>query len=330
MMVTPFDPQKDCYSPNTEPLSASVTNITIQGEEGIDENGNPSFSNLVYGVNMGGSQVPGIPPEDCVYFTKQAQGDFQFSHNTGSLTSYFMIDFWASSNSHMTAKDNFIDAVGDGIRMEEDSNSILEIANNNIDHAYGNAIHILAGGYSHAPFLRPSVYNIVDNDVSAYEEANAITVWDIDNLGNLPYYGPNKTVILRARNNNLTLYPSNVFGLWLEGVDGGMVTNNEVTGSSNFALVAGMWGLTRNVLVTGINLSQYTNLTSTYKILLDWGTEHYVVTGVPRDQVLDNGTDNVICGTHSSAKGGVPNSLLPQLQLKKQLEKVKGLIQGAH
>ncbi len=71
------------------------------------------------------------------------------------------------------------------------------------------------------------------------------------------------------------------------------------------AIAAGAWGPTRGGLIKGNNLKEFTSYYGyPFKILLDWGTENYVVVGASIEEVLDLGTNNVIIGKdrHSQDK----------------------------
>jgi hypothetical protein len=290
-----WNPKTDCAVIQKEKVSASLTNVTFEG--GTSET---DLSNIMSGITMGGAITTHLPGTNCAYTSKYGQGAFRMTHTTFRKVGSG-IDPYGMYNSSVVLSDNFLDTIAEfGILASDLSGSMLDISHNRMKNVSGRAIFIFQGGAPVKPFIQAAaVFNIHDNEISVFGEGSGIVAWDFDNLGT-PFAGypstGNRTVLV-VRDNRFTLTPDSVRGIWMEGVDGALILNNTFSGKSGPAIIAGEWGLSRRGMIKGNDLRGYTLADgSPYKIVLEAGTEKYMVMGVPAEAVADHGTNNMIVG----------------------------------
>lgn len=307
---SPFIPAIDCAAIQKERVSASITRLTFQGEQGIPQNGETwPVSNIGVAIQMGGSfSTQDQSDTDCIFFIKYAQGNFTIT-NTNIQNVGIGIDFWYSYNSPVLISDNTFDLGINGMIIGDNSGSKVEISANHLKRAAWDGIWVWHGGDARQPYIvTPAVYNIHDNQIQAFETRDwtttGIIAWDTDHLG-MNYIIPptDKTMVLFIHNNRVTLTPLNppeeqtTWGVWLEGVDDSLVANNKISGTGTNAIYAGSFGPSRRDMLLGNNLTGFSsNASSPYKIVLETGTEKYVVIGEPAANVANYGTDNLIAG----------------------------------
>jgi len=294
-----WNPQTDCAEIRKEMVSASVTRVTIEGE-----NGDPDQFNVEMGIFLGGNTAINAGT-DCVYTSKFGQGAFRLTDTTFRKVS-FASSWYGIYNSLTVVSNNSFDTVNNqAIYFGDSSGSVVEISNNHLVNITGVGVFLAQFGSPTKPFLqKATIFNIHNNDLSILGEGIGMLAWDYDNLG-APYTGypsTGKRAALNIANNHFKLNPANVWGIWLEGIDDAGILNNQFKGNSAQAFIAGFWGPTRRVTFAGNNLSKYTLADgSPYKIVLEAGTENYVVTGVPTEAVNDLGTNNLINGKKTQA-----------------------------
>ncbi len=329
-----WNPQTDCASIQKEKVSAWVTNVTIQGEDGMRWNGetDPFFSNVFEAIQVGGAITNHAWDGVCVYQSKFGQGIFRLTDNTFRKVSDGILPYGVYNSSVVLSSNTYDTLQGTAMLASDDSGSVVEMAHNRMQTVGGSAIFIWQGGAPTKPFIQTaSVFNIHDNDISAFGEGNGVTVWDQDNLGT-PYAGypsTGKRVVLIVRDNRFTLNPPDVWGVWLEGVDDALILNNKFSGNSAAAVEAGYWGPTRRGIIAGNEVSKYTlSSGSPYKIELQAGTENYIVTGVPAEAILDLGTNNLINGTRTQVRSMLNQAL--RAELSQKLDWIKRFAHGMH
>jgi hypothetical protein len=309
----PFDPMTDCYAIRKEKVSAAITRISVKGEQGTPQNGEnvPFYSNLGEPILLGGSYTPNnlwVTQPDCIFLGNYAQGTFSLTNSSIQNASIAAVDFELMYNSSALIRGNSIDTVTNGICMEENSGTKLDIANNQVKNVWWGGIYVAQGDESTQPMIEtPSVYDIHDNEVKGVAGGGysgpSIVAMDSDHL-NFPDAG--KNAILSIHNNSINLDsshaqdPDSVVGVRLEWVDDSLVANNKVSGSGGAAIVGGQWGGTsKRDLILGNDLTRFTPINnSPYKIILGESTQKYVVVGEPVANVADFGTDNLVAGTH--------------------------------
>jgi hypothetical protein len=294
-----WNSQTDCAEIQKEKVSASLNRVTIEGE-----NGDPDQFNVAMGIFLGGNTAINAGA-DCVYTSKFGQGTFQLTDATFRKVS-FASSWYGIYNSLVVVSNNSFDAMNNqAIYFGDSSGSVVEVSNNRMVNITGLGVLLAQFGSPTKPFLqKATIFNIHNNDFSIVGEGNGVVTWDYDNLG-APYTGypsTGKRAVLNLWNNHFTLNPANVWGIWLEGVDDAFILNNQFKGSSAPAFIAGFWGPTRRAKIAGNNLSKYSLADgSPYKIVLEAGTENYIVSGVPTEAVNDLGTNNWINGKKTQA-----------------------------
>jgi hypothetical protein len=144
------------------------------------------------------------------------------------------------------------------------------------------------------------------------------------------YPSTGKRAVLIVRDNRFTLNPPDVWGVWLEGVDDALILNNKFSGNSAAAVEAGFWGRpTRRGIIAGNDLSKYTlSNGSPYKIVLEVGTEYYIVTGVPAENVNDLGTNNLIGGKKTQIRDFLSQAL--RTEHGQKMDWIKRMMRGFH
>lgn len=329
-----WNPTTDCASIQKEKVSASVTNVTIQGEDGTRWNGetDPFFSNVFIGIWVGGTDTIHAWDGTCVYQSKFGQGIFRLADNTFRKVTDGITPYGVYNSSVVLSGNSFDTLEGTVMLASDDSGSVVEMAHNHMQTIGGSAIFIWQGGAPIQPFIQTaSVFNIHDNDISAFGEGNGVVTWDFDNLGT-PYAGypsTGKRAVLIVRDNRFTLNPPDVWGVWLEGVDDALILNNKFSGNSAAAVEAGYWGPTRRGIIAGNDVSKYTlSNGGPYKIELQAGTENYIVTGVPAEAILDLGTNNLINGTRTQVRSMLNQAFRAMLDQK--LDRIKQFTHGVH
>lgn len=332
--TSPWNPQTDCPKIQKEKVSALVTNVTIQGEEGERLNGETDqfVSNVFIGLMVGGTSTIHAWDGVCVYQSKFGQGVFRLADNTFRKVMDGIGPYGVYNSSVFLSGNTFDTLQATAILTSDDSGSMLEMSHNRMENIGGDGILIWQGGAPIQPFIQTaSVFNIHDNDISAFGEGNGVVAWDFDNLGtpNAGYPSTGKRAVLIVRDNRFTLNPPDVWGVWLEGVDDALILNNKFSGNSAAAFEAGNWGPTHRGIIAGNDLSKYTRFDgSPYKIVLEAGTDHYLVTGVPVEAVNDLGTNNLIGGKRSQIKDWLNQSLRDELGQK--MDWVKRMFHGHH
>ena len=332
--ASPWNSQTDCAKIQKEKVSASVTNVTIQGEDGARWNGetDPFFSNVFGGIGVGGTTTMHAWDGVCVYQSKFGQGVFRLADNTFRKVTNGVMPYGVYNSAVVLSGNTFDTLQATAILTSDDSGSVFEMSHNRMQTIGGSAIFIWQGGTPTKPFIQTaSVFNIHDNDISAFGQGNGLVAWDLDNLGT-PYAGypsTGKRAVLIVRDNRFTLDPSNVWGIWLEGIDDGLILNNKFSGNSLAAIEAGRWGPTHHGMIIGNELSHYIRSDSSpYKIELQAGTENYIVTGVPAEDVLDLGTNNLIGGTKIQVRSMTNQALGAVLDQK--MDWIKRMAHGFH
>jgi hypothetical protein len=191
---------------------------------------------------------------------------------------------------------------------DDASDSDFEFSYNRMTRIHGTAVFLIQGGQSQKPSIpKASKFTYQNNDIKVVGNGNGFILIDIDNLGNLDFYPSTgsrvKAVVKNNNLSNLNVPLDMGGGIQLEGLDDPQIINNKITGSGGLAIIAGTWGPTRRGLIQDNNLSGFKPSNgSPYKILLDWGTQNYRVTGVPVEAVDDNGTNNLIGDKKGSPK----------------------------
>ena len=310
--TSPFVPETDGMVIHKEGVSGSVARVTFRGEQGIPQNGetDPTFSNIGEAIFLGGSFFTNGLVDDTNYnfAYKFARGTFSIVNTTHENIGIGMI-VEHTDNSPVVIRGNSFDMGTNGIVLENLSGSRVEISANHIKNGSWSGIWVNQGGATKLPALdTPAVFDIHNNDIEGYETTgwwtSGIIVWDNDNLGNNYFPSTGKTAIVVARNNHITLTPLNpteynqTLGVWLEGVDGALVVNNKITGAGTAAIYTGSWGPSQRGILLANDLTGFSAVDGgPYKIVLEWGTEKYIVTGEPVANVANYGTDNLIAGT---------------------------------
>lgn len=331
--ASPWKAATDCEVIQKEKVSASVTHVTIEGEAGQRLNGetDPFFSNVLDAIWVGGTITTHAWDGVCAFTSKFGQGVYRLTDNmfrkvSGGVNPYGVY------NSSVVISGNTFDTAGTPILDSDHSGSVTEISHNRMVNIFGLGIFTFQGGYPTRPLIQAaSVFNIHDNEISVYGGGNGITAWDDDNLGP-PYAGypsTGKRLVLIVRDNHFRLDPANSWGVWLEGVDDALILNNKFSGSSAPVVYAGSWGPSRRGIIAGNDLSKYTlSDGSPYKIVLEAGTDHYLVTGVPVEAVNDLGTNNLIGGKKSQIRDWINQALRDELGQK--MDWIKRMFHGQH
>jgi hypothetical protein len=282
----PHDPATDCDVQKTELVSASVDRVTIHGDW-----------NISYGIVFGGTGTWDVP--ECRYNLKYAQGEFRLTRTTITGVG-IAVNPWALINSRITIGGsanmvNLFDEVWLGIWANDHSGSASEISYNTMPHVYGVGFETLQGGGWWYPYLQSaSTFNIHHNDITVFENSDAMHLWDFDNFDGPWYPRQGKTLVANVHHNRFTLNLDYDWAVWGEWLDGAEIHHNTVVGTSNFAMAFGYWGPTRQVKIMDNDLHNYVSTSDPYKIFLNWGTEDYRVTVDEEDSVLDIGTNNTV------------------------------------
>ena len=311
IMPSPFIPKNDCAVVQKERVSASITRVTFHGEQGVPLDGDtyPVYSNIGESILIGGSfdTTELLGDIDCNFFFKYAQGSFNITETTQQNTLIGMVVEY-TYNSPVLIRGNSYDLGTNGIILEHNSGSRIEVSNNHFKAGRWSGIWVWHGDVAQLPSIdTPAVYDIHHNEIEAYETngwwTSGIVVWDDDNMGSIYFPSTGKTAVVVARNNRITMTPLNptmnffTWGVWLEGVDDALIVNNKISGAGTAAVYAGMFGPSHRGKILANDLTGFSAVDgSPYKIVLDWGTEKYIVTGEPVANVANYGTDNLIAG----------------------------------
>ncbi len=283
---TRFNPATDCESQQIGQVSGSVERVTIQGE-----------GNVEYGIAFWGGADWSIP--DCQYNYKYAQGEFRVSKTIIRNVGTAAISPWATIDSRITIGGseedaNTLDGAYFGIWANDHSGSTLDISHNRIDHVVIGFQTLQDGDWWHPHLVSPATYNIHHNDISVYENGNAIELLDFDNFDG-PWYpriGP--MIIANVHHNHFTLNLDYSWAVWGEWLDGAVIHQNTVDGNSNYAMGFGFWGPTLGLKIMNNDLHAFVSTSEPYKIILGPGTENYKVRVDEEDSVLDLGTNNTV------------------------------------
>ena len=311
IMTSPFTPENDCMAVQKERVSASVTRVTFRGEQGVPLDGDtyPVYSNIGESMLIGGSfdTTALLGDKDCNFFFKYAQGSFNITETTHQNTSIGMVVEY-TYNSPVLIRGNSYDLGTSGMILEHSSGSRIEVSNNHLKAGRWSGVYVWHGNMAQVPSIdTPAVYDIHNNDIESHETTDwwtsGIVAWDTDNLGNAYFPSTGKTAVVIARNNNITMTPLNpteynqTVGVWLEGVDGALVVNNKISGAGTAAIYTGSFGPSQRGMILANDLTGFSAVDgSPYKIVLEWGTEKYIVTGEPVANVANYGADNLIAG----------------------------------
>ncbi len=88
---------------------------------------------------------------------------------------------------------NLIDGVWIGIWANDHSGGTFEVSYNTMPHVYGVGYETMQGGGWWYPYLlSASTFNIHHNDITVFENCDAIHLWDFDNFDGSWYPLPGK------------------------------------------------------------------------------------------------------------------------------------------
>jgi hypothetical protein len=348
--TSPWNRETDCNELRTEKVSVTIERITIEGEEGarpINENDpkfppTGKFPNIFEGAYLGGTMaLENVWGSGC-YQNKYAQGDFRVVQSTFrqaaiGLTVPFLANSHVVIGGSPKESNTFDNMWYIGFLHDDASDSRYEFSFNHMDHIYQYAIYLVQGGMAEKPSIQhPSTFTYSNNDITVqgyggdFCSGQGFFLLDIDNLGapftNYLSTGSRANVILK--NNKMDLLPG-VCGVILEGLDIPLILNNKIKGSGDLAVVAGTFGSTRRGLIKGNNLNEFSPNSGPYKIVLDWGTENYVVVGESDELVQDLGTNNLIIGkskhNHNLFGQAIQDAMKQKAELFKHLGRGKNL-----
>ena len=301
--TSPWNRADNCLELRTEPVSASIERVTIEGADGARPNGenDPISSNVMESIYLGGMWAFENTAGTGCRIGKFAVGEFRVVQSTFryaflGVTVFGLYDSQAMIGGSPTDGNRFENILY-GTFHNNLSGSRLEFSYNRMDRIYYDGIYTLQGGGEAAEIQTATEFAYLHNEITVQDYGNGIFLSDNDNLGTSTYASTGSRINAQIKNNRLHLLGEYVWGIWLEGVDDAQITNNTITGSSDKAILTGMWGPTRRALIKGNNLDNYSAYDgSPVKILLDWGTENYQLVGVSADEILDYGTNNVVGG----------------------------------
>lgn len=284
----PFEPETDCFTLATDPLSAAVERVTISGRGDWGD----EWYHMWIGLSVSGSiSTQDLWAIDCPYHATFAKGDFLIRHVT-IKDSWFGILVSNTAESNVTLDSNQVWWTDVGYWIRDSSGNNVEFAFNQA--VTGLGVNIYNGQQGPVPYISlPSHYNIHHNDTCG--GGDCIYLHDYNNTdGNYEKQGP--TIFANYHHNELHMNWEYAWGIWGEFLESVSIHQNVFEGETpGIPMVFGLGGETRNGNIFNNDLRNVGySVDGPFKILLGPGTVNYKVVTDEADIVLDLGTDNTI------------------------------------
>jgi hypothetical protein len=292
-LTSPFNPDTDCMTRAVEPLSAQVERVTVEGLTWISEWGYEN--NLLVGIFWGGTGNYNYW-DTCQYVIKFAKGTFEVKQSTFRNVIWGLGGITADNSQVIFDGNTFSETVWVPMEGWDLSNSYFEVSHNTVKYAFFG-FWFTQGQANPFPYiLSASTFNIHHNDITTFANGNAIILEDYDNYDfTYPRVGPR--IIANIHHNHLTLTDEYDWGILGNFLDGAVVHQNTIEGTSDFGIVFGLWGPSRRGRILNNDLRYYTTSNDPpYKIWLAEGAENFLVHGKYQGLVLDEGVNNRIKG----------------------------------
>jgi hypothetical protein len=216
---------------------------------------------------------------------------------------------WTIGNG--ASSGNTFGDINHGIQLIDLSNSNAEISHNKFNHMYRSAVFVAQAYFVDPANLSLSTFLIHANDIEAEDLADGIIIAD-ESVA----YGGSKLMDAVLSNNQIFLNNTEWGGIYGEGGDGIIVTNNKIWGNGFFGIYTGIWGLSStNWFLQGNNVQQ----ADTYyrPIYLGLNTSNFVVVGGSNQtNVRDRGTNNTLTGVNNMQGNDPGAEIQAALQLK--------------
>jgi hypothetical protein len=202
---------------------------------------------------------------------------------------------------------------GMAIWIMDIANAPVLVSENDIASPMFAGIFLAQGYYPDVQVpVAPAQFIVRSNTIKLTGFANGILFLD-----NTAYLGANETPrmkILVEKNQLIQDGPTTVGVFGAGGVQNALVLNNRFTGQGGNAIVAGVWGPDMGWLISGSDmrsLQPYPPATSMDKILLGPMSSNFKVITDNKDNVNDQGTNNIVIGGQRHNGGHVPVFHLP-------------------
>lgn len=306
----PFDPEMDCSTLTTDPLSAAVERVTISGRwDWGDE-----WYYMWIGLGVSGS----LPTQDlwaidCPYHSTFAKGEFLIRQVTIKDSWYGML-VTNTADSTVTLDSNQVWWTDVGYWIRDSSGNNVEFAFNKAESLLG--VRISNGQNGPVPYIsQPSHYNIHHNDTCG--GGDCIYLFDLDNTdGSYERQGP--TIYANYHHNELHMRSEYSWGIFGEHLDSVSIHQNVFDGESTwYPMLFGIVGETWNGNIYNNDLHNVNNtIDGPAKILLGPGTVNYKVVTDEPDIVLDLGTDNTVNERHQRGHWGYSEEFTAQFNQK--------------
>jgi|GEM_PF-1450469 len=206
---------------------------------------------------------------------------------------------------------NLFEDMNHGVILLDFDNSYLEVSHNEFAHMKRSATFVAQGYY--ITELAPSTCLIHANDIQIEDLADGIIIGDLSVA-----YGGSKLLNATISNNDILLENAEWGGIFAEGGQDIVVSNNKIWGSGLLGIYTGIWGyLATDWTLIGNNVQQLN--AGIAPILLGPTTSNFIVTGGSNHtNVLDLGTNNILTGVNNM-QGNIGPELQAALAMKHQI-----------
>ncbi len=308
---------------NAIPYMLMVTGNSSDDPITEDEIGGATFDNVnfiggqgnLFGLyNVSTFIIIGAEGWNEVYYTLN-DGIYNFFDCEFKTAERGIVCFGVNSNDNWTIggvanKSNLFDNLHFGVILMDFDDSYLDISHNEFTHIKRGGI-MIAQGYYYMD-LEPSTCLIHANELQIEDIADGIIIGDLS-VGT----GESKLLNVTVSNNDILMNDTEWGGIYAEGGEDVIISNNKIHGTGLLGIYAGVWGyLATDWTLIGNNVQQ---LNAYIPIYLGSGTSNFlVIGGSNQTNVLNSGTNNILTGVNNM-QVGIGQELQAALELKHQI-----------